>query len=148
MWKHNKTIQKMINVDDVVKESITKLIQIRHKLLIIHTSFKLINQQPDIGNICLYAKDPHEGKYQFLINKRESTGLKLFNDSKAFIEYLNDLDDIYKNIEENYPNKKRKILIVFDYMIADMPSNKKPNPIVLQLFIKGRKLNISLAFTT
>ena len=107
----------MINVDDVVKECITILTEIDHKLLIIHISFKLINQQPDIGNICLYAKDPHEGKYQFLISKRESTGLKLFNDFKAFIEYLKDLDDIYKNIEENNPNKKRKILIVFDYMI-------------------------------
>ena len=107
----------MINVDDVVKECITILTEIDHKLLIIHISFKLINQQPDIGNICLYAKDPHEGKYQFLISKRESTGLKLFNDFKAFIEYLKDLDDIYKNIEENNPNKKRKILIVFYYMI-------------------------------
>ena len=88
------------------------------KLLIIHISFKLINQEPDIGNICLHAKDPHEGKYQFLISKRESTGFKLFNDFKAFIEYLKDLDDIYKNIEENNPNKKGKILIVFDYMIC------------------------------
>ena len=117
MWQYDKAKQKMINVDDVVKECITILTEIDHKLLIIHISFKLINQQPDIGNICLYAKDPHEGKYQFLISKGESTGLKLFNDFKAFIEYLKDLDDIYKNIEENNPNKKRKILIVFDYMI-------------------------------
>ena len=58
-------------------------------------------------------------KYQFLINKRESTGLKDFNDSKAFIEDSNDMDDIYKNIEEYNPNKKRKILIAFDDMIAD-----------------------------
>ena len=118
MRQYNKAKQKMINVDDVVTENITILTEIHHKLLIIHISFKLINQQPDIGNICLYAKDPHEGKYQFLISKRESTGFKLFNDFKAFIEYLKDLDDIYKNIEENNPNKKRKILIVFDYMIC------------------------------
>ena len=69
-----------------------------------------------------------------LINKRESTGLKYLNDSKAFIEYSNDMDDIYKNIEECNPNKKQKILIVFDDMIADMLSNKKLNPIVTELF--------------
>ena len=70
------------------------------------------------------------------------------NDSKAFIEYSNYMDDIYKNIEEYNPNKKRKILIVFDDMIADMLSNKKLNPIVTELFIRGRKRNISLVFTT
>ena len=65
-----------------------------------------------------------------LINKRESTGLKCLNDSKAFIEYSNDMDNIYKNIEEYNPNKKRKILIVFDDMIVHMLSNKNVNPIV------------------
>ena len=73
--------------------------------------------------------------------------IKHLNDSKAFIEYSNDMDDIYKNIEEYNPNKKRKILIVFDDMIADMVSNKKLNPIVTELFIRGRKLNISLFIT-
>ena len=73
-----------------------------------------------------------------LISKRESTGLK----------YLNDMDDIYKNIEEYYSNKKPKILIVFDDMIADMLSNKKLNPIVTGLFIRGRKVNVSLVFIT
>ena len=58
------------------------------------------------------------------------------------------MDDIYKNIEGYNPNKKRKILIVFDNMIADMLSNKKLNPIVTELFIRGRKLNISLVFIT
>ena len=67
---------------------------------------------------------------------------------KVFIEHSNDMDDIYKNIEEYNPNKKRKILIVFDGMIADMLSNKKLNPIVTELFIRGRKLNISLVFIT
>ena len=67
-------------------------------------------------------------------------------DSESFIEYLNDMDDIYKNIEEYNPNKERKILIVFDNMIADMRSNKKLNPIVTELFIRGRKLNISLFY--
>ena len=59
-----------------------------------------------------------------LINKRESTGLKYLNDPKVFIKYSNDIDDIYKNIEEYNPIKKRKILIVFDDMFADMLSNK------------------------
>ena len=58
------------------------------------------------------------------------------------------MDDIYKNTEECNPNKKRKILIVFDDMIADMLSNKKLDPIVNEFFIRSRKLNISLVFIT
>ena len=87
--------------------------------------FNLINQQPDIDKIYLKAKDPYEAKYQFLIKKRETTGLKHNNYSKAFIEYSNNMVDIYKNIEYYNPNKKQKILIVSDDMIADMLSNKK-----------------------
>ena len=60
-----------------------------------------------------------------LINKRKSTVLKYLNDLKAFIEYSDNMDNIYKNTEECNPNKKRKILIVFDDTIADMLSNKK-----------------------
>ena len=74
----------------------------------------LINNQPDKDKIYLYAKYPHEAKYQFLVNKRESTGLEHFNDPKAFIEYSNDIQDVYKNIDEYNTDKKRKILIVFD----------------------------------
>ena len=96
----------------------------------------------------MYAKDPYEDKYQFLIKKRESIGLKHFNDPKAFIEYSNDMHDIYKNINNYNPNKENKILIVFDDMIADMINNKKLNSIVTELFIRGRKLNISLVFIT
>ena len=58
------------------------------------------------------------------------------------------MDDIYKNIEEYNPNKKRELLILFDDMITDMLSNKKSNPIVTKLFIRGRKLNIYLVFIT
>ena len=108
----------------------------------------LTNSQPDIDKIYLYAKDPYEAKYQFLINKRESTGLKHFNDPKAFIEYSNDMQDVYKNIDEYNPDKENKILIVFDDMIADMINNKKLNSIVTELFIRGRKQNISLVFIT
>ena len=81
-----------------------------------------------------------------IIKKHGSTGLKHLNDSKAFIEYSNDMDDIYENIEEYNPNEKQKMLIVFDDRIADMFSNKKLNPIVTELFIRSRKLNISLVF--
>ena len=95
--------------------------------------FNLTNHQPDIGNIYLYAKDPYEGKCPFIINKQESTCLNLFNDSKVFIEYSYEMDDIYKNIEEYNPNKKRKILIVLDDMIADMLNNEKLNQILTEL---------------
>ena len=108
----------------------------------------LIKHEPDIDKICLYSKDPYEAKYRLLINIRESAGLKYFNDSKAFSEYSNDMDDIYKNIEEYNPNKQRKILIAFDDMIAYMLGNKKHNAVVTELFIRGRKLNIYLVIIT
>ena len=108
----------------------------------------LINNQPDIDKLYLYAKDPYEKKYQYLINKREKVGLNHFNDPNAFMEYSNDMQDVHKNIEEYNPIKKRKILIVFDDMIADMINNNKLNPIVTELFIRGRKLNISIVFIT
>ena len=60
-----------------------------------------------------------------LINKREGAGINHFNDSETFIVYSNDVADIYKNIKERNQNKKRKKLIVFNDMIADMLSNKK-----------------------
>ena len=133
----------MTNFDDVTKENIKdhNLPQIPdhlYRILIIGSSgsgkknslFNLISHQPDIDKIYLYVKDPYEAKYQSLINKRESTGLKHFNDSKAFIEYSNDMDGIYKNMEQYNPNNKRKILTVFDDMIEDMLSNKKLSPIV------------------
>ena len=108
----------------------------------------LTNNQPDIDKIYLYAKDPCEAKYQYLINKREKVGLDHYDDRKAFIEYSNDMQDVYKNIDEYNTDKERKILIVFDDMIADMINNKKINSIVTELFIRGRKLNISLVFIT
>ena len=108
----------------------------------------LIHTQPDIDKIYLYAKDPYEAKYQYLINKRRKIGLNRFNYPKAFIKYSNDMQDVYKNIEEYNTDKNRKILIVFDDMIADMINNKTLNSILTELFIRGRKLNISLVFIT
>ena len=85
----------------------------------------LIESQPNIHKIYLYAKDPYEVKYQYLIKKKESVGINHFNDPKAFTEYSNDMHDVYKNIDDYNPDKENKILIVFDDMIADMIHNKK-----------------------
>ena len=114
----------------------------------------IIKNKADMHKIYLYAKDPYEAKYQLLINKRESTQLICLNDSKVFIQlslnklYEKYINDIYKNIEEYNPNKKIKISIVFDDMIADLIINKKLILIVAELFIRGRKSNISLLFIT
>ena len=107
-----------------------------------------INNQPDVDKIYLYAKDPYEAKYQYLINKHEKVGLCHYDDPKGFMEYSNDMQDVYKNIEDDNPRKNRKVLIVFDDMIADMISNKKLNPIVIKVFYRDRKLNTSIVFIT
>ena len=86
--------------------------------------------------------------YQLLINKREITCLKPLNDSKAFIGYLNDMDDINQIIQEYNPNKKQKMLVIFYDRIADMFCTKALNPIATELFIRGKKLNIPLVFIT
>ena len=153
----------MINFDDYTNENITEhnskwpyIPDHPYKILTIggygsgktNSLLNLINNQPDIDKINLYAKDPYEKKHQYLINKRENVGLNYFNDHKAFIEYSNDMQDVYKNIEDYNPIKKRKVLIIFDDMIADMINNNKLNPIVPELFIRGRKLNISIVFIT
>ena len=85
----------------------------------------LIENQPDIDKIYLCAKDPYESKYQYLINKREGVGINHCNDPKAFIEYSNDMHNVYKIIDDYNPDKENKILVVFDDMIADMIHNKK-----------------------
>ena len=108
----------------------------------------LINNQPYIDKTYLYAKDPYEAKYQFLINKRERVGINRLNDPTAFIEYFDNMHKVYKNIDNYNSDKENKVLIVFDDMIADMIKNKKLNSIVTELFIRGRKLNISLVFIT
>ena len=153
----------MINFDDYTNENIIEhnlkwpyIPDHPYRILIIGSSgsgktnalLNLINNQPDIDKIYLYAKDPYEKKYQYLINKREEVGLDHFNNPKTFIEYSNDMRDVYKNIEDYNLGRERKILIVFDDMIADMINNKKLNPIVTELFIRGRKLNISIVFIT
>ena len=78
----------------------------------------------------------------------KKVGLNHFNDPKAFMEYSNDMQNVYKNIEDYNPIKKRKVLTISDDMIADMINNNKLNPIVTELFIRGRKFNISIVFIT
>ena len=107
---------------------------------------RIINFNSD--KIYLYAKVPYEAKYQYLINKREGVGINHFKEPKAFIEYSNDMHDVYKNINDYNVDKDHKILIVFDDMIADIIKSKKLNSIVTELFIRGRKLNIALVFIT
>ena len=85
----------------------------------------LVNNQPDNGKKYLYAKDPYKAKHQYLINKCEKVGLEHYDDPKVFIEYSNDMQDVYKIIEEYSLGKKRKVVIVFDEMIANMINNKK-----------------------
>ena len=128
----------MINFDDYTNGNKTKHISHwpyipdhPYRILIIGGSgygktnalLNLINKQSNIDKIYFYAKDPYEAKYQFLINKRESVGLEHCDDPKAFIKYSNDMQDVYKNIDEYNIGKERKILIVFDDMISDMINN-------------------------
>ena len=108
----------------------------------------LINEQDNIDKIKLYAKDLSEPKYKCLIKKHKNAGRKYLNDPNVFIECSNIMDDLYENIDDYNPNRKRKILIVFDDMIADIMSNKKFQAIIKELFIRCRKLNISLVFIT
>ena len=108
----------------------------------------LVENQPDIDKIYSYTKDLYEAKYQYLINKREGAGIGHFSDPEAFTACSNDMHDVYKNINDYNPYKENKILVVFDDVIAEMINNKKLNSILTKLFIRGRKLNISLDFIT
>ena len=80
-----------------------------------------------------------------LINGRKNVGIENSN-PKEFIDYSQAIGDVYENLEGYNPTKKRRVLIVFHDMIADMESNKKLNPIATELFLRRRKLNISLVF--
>ena len=109
------------------------------------------NNDSPIDKIYLYAKDLSESKYLLLIKKCEDAGIKNLNDPSAFIEYSNAMDDVYNNIDHYNLKRKRKVLIVFDDMIADFMTkdyNKRFQAIIKELFISCRKLNISLVFIT
>ena len=113
-----------------------------------NTLLHLIKEQDDIDKIYLYPKDLSEPKYEFLIKKHKNVGTNHFNDPNIFIECSNRMNNIYENIDDYNPNRKRKILIVFDVMIADIMSNKKFKAMIKEWFIRCRKLNMSFVFIT
>ena len=113
-----------------------------------NTLLNLINEQHGIDKTYLYARDLNRPKYKILIKKCKDAEIKLLNDPNAFIECSNIMDDVYENIHDYNSSRKRKILIVFDDMIADIMINKTSKAIIKELFIRCRKLNISLVFIT
>ena len=140
--------------DDNVKEKAKGIKKCVIKRWLLFEKYKdsLFNDKAIFRSQQRFKSDHHnvyteEVKYQHLINEREGVGIDHFNNPKAFIEYSDDMCNVYKNIDDYNSDKENKILIVFDYMIADM-INKKLNSIVTKLFIRGRKLNISLVFIT
>ena len=153
----------MINLDSITNENNKKhnekwsyIPNHPYRILIIggsgsgktNTLLNLINEQNDIDKIYLYARDLSEPKYEYLIKKREDAGIKHLNNPNAFIECSNTMDDVYDNINDYNSNRRRKILIVFDDVIADIMTNKKFQAIIKELFIRCRKLNISIVFIT
>ena len=95
-----------------------------------NTLLNLINEQSDIDKIYLYPRDLDEPKYKILIKKRKDVRIKHLNDPNAFIERSNTMNDVYKNIHDYNPSRKRKILVIFDDMIADVMGNKKFQAII------------------
>ena len=82
------------------------------------------HQQPDIDNFFLYVKDPFELSYQLRISGRKKVGIENLKNSKAFIVYSQTIEDFYENLEDYNPTKKRRLLIVFADMTADIESKK------------------------
>ena len=151
----------MINFDEYVNENKTVhnknqpyIPHHPYRILIIggsgsgktNTLINLINEQNDIDKIYSYARDLNEPKYEYLIKKRKDVGIKHLNNGNTFIECSNAMDDVYDNIDDYNSNRERKILIVFDDMIADIMINKQFQAIIKELFIRCSKLNISLVF--
>ena len=104
-----------------------------------NTLLNLINEQNDIDKIYLYARDLSEPKYEYLIKKLEEVGIKHLNNPNAFIECSNIMDDVYENIDDHNPGRN---------MTVNIMTNKKFQAIIKELFIRCRKLNISLVFIT
>ena len=149
----------MLNLDNIVSNK--KKSSLEHnnwpfRMLIIgpsgsgktNTLPHLINNLHPIDKIYLYAKDIHEPKYEYLINKREQAGIKNLNDPHAFIEYSDDMNDVLDDINDYNKNRDKKVLIVFDDMIADIEYNKNFKRIIKELFYRARKINVSIVFIT
>ena len=150
----------MLNLDNIVSnKNVNKDNNWPFRMLIIELSgsgktntllhlIQNLNKTTPVDQIYLYAKDLTKPKYEFLINNRKNAGIKHFNNPTAFIEYSNDMDDVFTNIDNYSKKRKQKVLIVFDDMIADIMSSKKFKAIIKELFIRCRKLNISIVFIT
>ena len=146
----------MFNLDTIASKNYDK--KWPYRMLIIGPSGSgetnallcLIQKDNDnfIDKIYLYAKDLDESKHQFLIRKRENAGIKILNNPNTFIEYSNTMDHVYNNIDYYNPKRRRKILFAFDDMIADIMTNKIFQAIIKELFIRCKKLNMSLVFIT
>ena len=154
----------MINLDSITNKNNNKkkknekwpyILIYPYRILIIGGSgsrktnalLNLTNEQNDINKVYLYAKDLNKSKYKYLIKKRKDARIKHLNEPNAFIECLNTMDDVCENIHDYNSSRKRKILIIF-HMIAGIMTNKRFQAIIKELFIRCRKLNISLVFIT
>ena len=150
----------MVNIDNYVNENRTErnekwtyIPDHPNRIIIIGGSvsgktnalINLINVQNDIDKKILYARDLSEPKYEYLIKKRKDAGIKHLNNPNAFFQFSNTMDDVYENINDYNPIRKRKKLIVFHDMIADIMDNKRFQAIIKELFTRCRELNISLA---
>ena len=149
----------MLNLDDIVsneKKSSSENNDWSFRMLIIgpsgsgktNTLLHLIDKFHPIDKIYFYTKDTDEEKYQYLINKREQAGIKNLNDPYAFMEYSNNMNDVLEDINNYIKNRDKKVLIIFDDMIADIMRSEKFKAIVKGLFIRRRKLTISIVFIT
>ena len=149
----------MLNLDNIVsnkKKSSSENDDWPFRMLIIGPSgscktnylLHLIGNFHPIDKIYLYAKDTDEEKYQYLINKREQAGIKDLKDPQAFIQYSSDMNDVQEDINSYNKNRNKKVLIIFDDMIADIIRSEKLKAIVKELFTWCRKLNISIVFIT
>ena len=149
----------MLNLDNIVNNKNTSSLEDNNwpfRTLIIgpsgsgktNTLLHLTNNLHPIDKIYFYAKDIHEPKYEYLINKREKAGIKNLNDLHAFIEYSDDMNDVLDDINNYNKNRDKKVLIVFDDMIADIEYNKKFKRIIKELFYRARKINMSIVFIT
>ena len=149
----------MLNLDNIVSNKNTSSSEHNNwpfRMLIIgpsgsgktNTLLNLIIDLHPIDKIYLYAKDLHEPKYEYLINKREQVGIKNLNDPHAFIEYSDDMNDVLNDINNYNKNRDKKVLIVFDDMVADIEYNKNFKRIIKELFYRARKINVSIVFIT
>ena len=153
----------MINLDSITNENNKKhnenlpcILDHPYRILIIggcgsgktNTLLNLIKEQDYhvIDKIYLYVKNLSEPEYECLIKKREDAGIKNVNNRNAFIVCSNTMDDVYEDIDNYNPKRNKKVLIVFDDMIEDIMCNKKFQAIIKELFIRCRKLSISLVF--